>query len=71
MDKDIFKNFASPSTKETHLALSGDFFRKYVGVALWRVSDWYDAKSIDNGEIELLRKPAVIISDEEEGRKAM
>lgn len=63
-NQDISDRFVSLSPKETHVALIGDWLREYVSVALGRVRDCYVSRVLESGEIELLEKPTVTISDE-------
>lgn len=68
-DQDIFIRFVSPSKEETHLALNGDWSRKYVGDELGRVSDFYVSKVVESREIEVLVNTTVNITDEKRDGK--
>lgn len=69
-DQVIYNRFVVPSTKETHLALNADLFKKYVGDALGIVNDCYVVKAVEGGQIERLGKTTVVIRDREKRREA-
>lgn len=66
-DQDIFNRFVSLSTKQTPLALNGDWSMKYVSEVQGCVSDRYVAKVEESGEMKRFGKLAVVTSDEEKG----
>lgn len=67
-DQDNLNNSVRLSRNETCLALSADWFKKYVCHALGGVSYCQVPKVVESGEIEWLGKTPVVISDEEEKR---
>lgn len=60
-----------PSTKETHLDLNEDRFKKCVRDALEILCDCHSAQIVESVEVELLEKPSTVISNEEGQRRAM
>lgn len=54
-----------------YLALNGDWFREYVRNAFEKVSDCYIAKVVESGEIEGLKDPTIVVSEEDEHREEM
>lgn len=69
-DQYILSWVVIPSTNETHLALNGYWFRKYVSDAFVSVSDCYIAKVRMSREIEGTGNPTVAFLDDEKRKKS-
>lgn len=70
-EQNISNRLVGSSTKQTHLDLNGDWFKKYGRGTLGRVSDYHSAQIVDSVDIKVHEKPVVATSDEEGRREPM